>query len=222
MQVPHTVSILHKVTGGGSGDSPRVYNALVHRAAFWRLSYPGPWWGREHSPCPVITSPLMPESLGKSWGRGRLYLFSKEAASEWLTGLVKSSSSGVLWETHFFFMPMILSKEQSHLLQKVRYACRRAEESRSSGKVSTGLVWVLPGILLILGWFSSDCRDVTVFHILLMELLEYPGNVPLIKSLPQLPFLVLEIKIDFSQHHHSWHGANQEILPCPGAGRPVP
>lgn len=137
--------------------------------------------------------------------------------------LVKSSSSGVLWETHFFFMPMILSKEQSHLLQKVSYACRRVEETRSSGNVSTGLVWVLPGILFILGWFSSDCRDVTVFHILVMELLEYPGNVPLIKSLPQLPFLLLEIKIDLFQHHHSCHGANQESLPCPDASwAPLP
>lgn len=65
--------------------------------------------------------------------------------------LVKSSSSGVLCETHFFFMPMILSKEQSHQLQKVSYTCRRVAETRSSGNVSTGLVWVLPGILFILG-----------------------------------------------------------------------
>lgn len=109
---------------------------------------------------------------------------------------VKSSSSGDLWETHFVFMPMILSKEQSHLLLKVSYACRRVEETRISGNVSTGMVWVLPGILFILEWFSSDCRDVTVFHILVMELWEYPGNVLLLKSLPQLPFLLLEIKID--------------------------
>lgn len=34
MQVPHTVSILHKVTVGGSGDGPRMYNALVHQGAF--------------------------------------------------------------------------------------------------------------------------------------------------------------------------------------------
>lgn len=125
--------------------------------------------------------------------------------------LVKSSSSGVLWEIHFFFMQMILSKKQSHLVHKVSYACRRVEETRSSGNVSTGLGWVLPGILFILGWFSSDWRDVTVFHILVMELLEYPGNVPLIKSLPQLPFLLLEIKLTFSQHRHSWHEANQEF-----------
>lgn len=145
--------------------------------------------------------------------------------------LVKSSSSGVLWETHFFFfMPMILSKEQSHLLQKVSYACRRVEETRSSGNVSTGLVWVLLGILFILGWFSSDCRDVTVFHILGMELLEYPGNVPLIKSLPQLPFLLLEIKIDLfpASSFLAWSQSRESALSrCllssfTKVGRPLP
>jgi len=63
----------------------RKYNALVHHAAFCRLSHPGPEGQSTALPSGHIAT-LMPENLGDPEGEGGWYVFSKEAASEWLTG----------------------------------------------------------------------------------------------------------------------------------------
>lgn len=47
-------SILHKVTVGRPGDSPRTSNALVHQGAFCRLASFRLQWGREPL-LPVVT-----------------------------------------------------------------------------------------------------------------------------------------------------------------------
>lgn len=86
MQEPHTVSILHKVTMGGTGDGPESIMPWCTTLPSAGCHTLGPG-GAESTALPSgHIATLMPESLGSPEGEGGWYVFSKEAASVWLTG----------------------------------------------------------------------------------------------------------------------------------------